>query len=194
VKDTVQAHYDLKVEIRQLLSMLDIPFSPIHIPGQHSYHTTSIKETNTDQHSNPSNTEDNIEQMLTHVITIHHKGVIVTEGLDRVVNHNINKPALKEKLMKDNAWTEEQVESVAWEEYYMALRDILRSHRASIAKLSHKLWHTNQQNQKYYGLPDTCILCKSIDHIYQCTHPSAATHRAKAQAKLLAQLNKSMPT
>lgn len=65
-------------------------------------------------------------------------------------------------------------------------------------KLSHQLWNMNMQNRKFYGMPDTCILCtsfpESIDHIYQCPHhQSAAAHRAEAQAKLLAQLHESTP-
>jgi hypothetical protein len=64
-------------------------------------------------------------------------------------------------------------------------------------KLSHQLWNTNVQNNKFYRLPETCILCnispESIDHIYKCTHPSAVTNREEAQEKLLTQIHKSMP-
>jgi hypothetical protein len=193
LKDTVQAHYDLIVEIRYLLSQLDISYSPIHTPGQSGHIQPHSQDSLPTTIGRPGSTE-NTEQLLTNIITLHHNSVTIMEGLDRLVHHAIHKPALQEKLMKDNAWTDEQIASVAWEEYFTALRQLPRSHRISIAKLSHKLWNTNQQNQKFYGTSDKCILCnsqtESIYHIYQCTHPLASTHRDIASAKLISQLEK----
>jgi hypothetical protein len=121
IKDTVQVHYDLIVEIRHLLSLLDIPFSPIHIPGQRVNHSPSAHKTGEPQHSPLSNIGNDSEKITTNLITIHH-GEVITEGLDREIHHDINKPVLKEKLQKDNNWTEDQFASVAWEEYHVALR------------------------------------------------------------------------
>ena len=77
------------------------------------------------------------DQLESHVITIYHKGAAITENLDRLVHHEIHKPALKAKLMKDNDWTEEQIESIAWEEFYSALRKVQRSHPISVTKITH---------------------------------------------------------
>jgi hypothetical protein len=164
----VQVHYELIIEIRHLLSLLPIPVTPTHIPGQGVMHRTNGNESMTPQQI-PINPRNLTEKMVTHVITINHNGEAILEGLEKVIHHNVHQPALKSKLQKDNDWTEETLDTVTWDEYYAALQQLLRSCRISIMKLSHQLWNTNVQNNKFYGLPETCILCnispESIDHI-----------------------------
>jgi hypothetical protein len=72
-----------------------------------------------------------------HTITILHRGNKILEGLERIVSHEHHFSALQGKLMKDNEWNIHQFQSVAWDDFYKALRSIPRSHRISIAKLSH---------------------------------------------------------
>jgi hypothetical protein len=196
IKDTVQAHYDLIVEIRHLLSLLPIPVTPVHIPGQGVMHCTNGNESMTPQQI-PINPSNLTEKMDTHVITINHNGKAILEGLEKVIHHNVHLPVLKSKLQKDNDWMEDTLDTVAWDEYYSALRQLPRSHRISIMKLSHQLWNTNVQNNKFYGLLETCVLCnislESIDHIYKCTHLSAITNREEAQEKLLNRIRRSTP-
>jgi hypothetical protein len=57
IKDTVQAHYDLIVEICHLLSLLPIPVTLVHIPGQGVMHYTNGNESMTPQQIpiNPNN-------------------------------------------------------------------------------------------------------------------------------------------
>jgi len=164
IKDTVQAHYDLIVEICHLLSLLPIPVTLVHIPGQG---------------------------------VMHYNGEAILEGLEKVIHHNVHLPVLKSKLQKDNDWMEATLDTVTWDEYYSALRQLPRSHRISIMKLSHQLWNTNVQNNKFYGSSETCVLCnispESIDHIYKCTHLSAITNREEAQEKLLTRICRSTP-
>jgi hypothetical protein len=50
-----------------------------------------------------------VERLLSHVVTIYHKGIAITDNLGPLVHHEIHTPKLKEKLMKDNGWTEEQL-------------------------------------------------------------------------------------
>jgi hypothetical protein len=82
--------------------------------------------------------------------------------------------------MKDNSWNNEQFHSISWSAYHQAIKKIPRSHRISISKLSHQLWNTNCQNQKYYGESNLCPICnvtpESIDHLYKCEHPSAVAN------------------
>jgi hypothetical protein len=134
LKDTVQVHYNIMVGICHLLSVLNVSISSIHMPGQRA-----LKKTPEDQLEiqNSGDKATNEDQLESHVIIIYHKGAAITENLDRLVHHEIHKPALKAKLMKDNDWTEEQIESIAWEEFYSALRKVQRSHPISVTKITH---------------------------------------------------------
>jgi len=93
IKDTVQAHYDLIVEIRHLLSLLPIPVTPVHIPGQGVMHCTNGNESMTPQQI-PINPSNLTEKMDTHVITINHNGKAILEGLEKVIHHNVHLPVL----------------------------------------------------------------------------------------------------
>jgi hypothetical protein len=194
LKDTTQAHYDIILEIRHLLSVLNVPINPIHVPGQMTLKIPTQKQPET--HNSVMDTTS-VERLLSHVVTIYHKGIAITDNLDPLVHHEIHTPKLKEKLMKDNGWTEEQLESITWDEFHSALKKVPRSHRVSIAKLTHQLWNTNLQNKKYYSSSDTCTLCstasETIDHTYQCTHSSAVAIRMEALVHLLEKLKKSTP-
>jgi hypothetical protein len=81
--------------------------------------------------------------------------------------------------------------------YKTAFTKILRSHRISISKLSHQLWNTNFQNNKYYGQLETCPICQhmseSSEHIFWCPHRDATSHCKDAFSHLLTSLQKSTP-
>jgi hypothetical protein len=61
LKDTVQAHYDLIVKIRYLLSQLDIPYSPIHTPGQSGHIQTHSHDSLPTAHGRPGSITENTE-------------------------------------------------------------------------------------------------------------------------------------
>jgi hypothetical protein len=69
----------------------------------------------------PINRRNLTERMDTQMITINHNGEAILEGLEKIIQHNKHQPALKRKLQKDNDWTEDTLETVAWDEYYAAL-------------------------------------------------------------------------
>jgi hypothetical protein len=196
VKDTIQPHYDLILEIRRLLSLCKSCTKAIHVPGQSITVYPKRKSPSSINQLHPE-VEHQEVTLATQIITVHHDTKPIIEGLDRIVHHEHHQELLQSKLMKDNSWSDEQFLQVEWREYYRALRGISRSHRVSIAKLSHQLWNTNSQNHKYYGTPDTCTLCgissETSDHIYCCTHLSALETRTQATTTFSNTLAKKTP-
>jgi hypothetical protein len=121
---------------------------------------------------------------LTHVVTLVHDNTVFTGDI-RIKIHELEyQEQLKAKLQKDNNWTSQQFQMVDWQTYFKALRQIPRSHRVSIMKLSHQLWNTNIQNEKFYGHSNICPICQLVPesptHVYKCSHPAAAAHRKEA--------------
>jgi hypothetical protein len=196
VKDTVQPHYDLILEFCHLLLLCKSWTKAIHVPGQSiTIHPKGKYPSSTNQ---PLPIVEHQEVTLaTQIITVHHAKEPIIEGLERIVHHEHHSDLLQSKLQKDNGWSNEQFLQIKWREYYRALRGISHSHRVSIAKLSHQLWNTNSQNQKYYGTSDTCSLCgissETPDHIYSCTHPAALESRTQAATIFCDTLSKKMP-
>jgi hypothetical protein len=76
---------------------------------------------------------------LSHVITVMHSGKALNNDLCQVIFTNNYTLPLQHILQKDNGWSEEQFNSIAWDSYHSAKRQIPRSHRISIMKLSHRL-------------------------------------------------------
>jgi hypothetical protein len=115
--------------------------------------------------------------LITTIISLLHNGQQVQEGLRQTITEAHHKEALKEKLKKDNQWDDYTLSMVAWADFHSALQLIPRSHRVSIAKLSHQLWNTNKQNNRYYGAVDKCPICltesESIQHVHNCQHKLA---------------------
>jgi hypothetical protein len=80
-------------------------------------------------------------------------------------------------------------EKVDWLAYNKALHAVPRYSRVTITKLSHNLWNTNVQNNKYYGTSDLCPCCQmkpeTVNHVTQCHSPTATITREQAKTQLL---------
>jgi len=126
---------------------------------------------------------------LSHVISIFYNNKELTDDLYPTIKDLAYTKPLKEKLQKDNSWSEDDFQSVDWDAFYTAIRRIPRSHRISITKLSHQLWNTNLQNNKYYNQSDKCPICQSatedFNHLFHCPHPSANNNRTEAMHHLI---------
>jgi hypothetical protein len=79
----------------------------------------------------------------------------------------------------------------------MAFCRVPRFHRISITKLSHQLWNTNCQNNKYYGQSAACPICQhpneTIAHIFRCSHEDATSHREGALEVLSTNIKNGSP-
>jgi hypothetical protein len=64
-------------------------------------------------------------------------------------------------------------------------------------KLSHQLWNTNIQNQKYYDESPLCPICQilpeSFSHIFCCSFSSARDHRQETLSQLQTSLHHGIP-
>jgi hypothetical protein len=64
------------------------------------------------------------------------------------------------------------------------MHSLPRSHRISITKLSHQLWHTSCQDHKYYGNSPECTLCQTkhetLSPVYTCHSKAAQEIRSAA--------------
>lgn len=84
-----------------------------------------------------------------------------------------------------------------WKTFYGAYRTIPRAHRVSIMKLSHQLWNTNAENNKYCSTNDACHVCtaqwETLDHVHQCQHIDAKGPRKEALQKVSQSLLTSTP-
>jgi hypothetical protein len=94
---------------------------------------------------------------MSHVITVLH--TVLTGDIRTTIQDFEYSQPIREKLRKDNSWTDGQKNMVDWVSFYNAMRKIPRSHRISIMKLSHQLWNTNVQNNKYYNQISSCPMC-----------------------------------
>lgn len=125
---------------------------------------------------------------ISHVITALYRGEPLVTSIKLLVEEVVYRIPLQVKLQKDNSWTDEQFLLVDWEAYKHAFRRQPRSHRVSIAKLSHQLWNTNVQNCKFYGQSDLCpYRCghsETLSHMFTCTQPDASAHRTTALTAL----------
>jgi len=99
--------------------------------------------------------------------------MILTAHLSAKLRKVLHYNPLRDKLKKDNSWTDRQFGMVDWQGYWSAYLSLSRPRQISITILSHKLWNTNIQNSKFYGDPSFCplckICCKTWEHVYQCT-------------------------
>jgi hypothetical protein len=127
------------------------------------------------------------------VVTVLHNGEAVTRGLPKLVVAECHYEALKLKLIKDNKWSEAVFQDADWTCYHKAMLDLPRPHRLSISKLSHGLWNTNEQNNKYYQKAGSCPLCTALEtqsHVFSCPHQAAKETRTEALETLRQTLQK----
>jgi len=114
---------------------------------------------------------------MSHVITVLHNDTVLIGDI-RTINQDFEySQPIREKLRKDNSWTDDQINMVDWDSFYIAMQKIPRSHCISIMKLSHQLWNTNIQNNKYYNQIASCPMCghslETASHIFKCPRPGA---------------------
>ncbi len=125
-----------------------------------------------DNHSSPTMSPPHLPSGLlpkSHVISIAHGHNILKAHLDKTIKQQCHLDALKQMIIKDNCWTDNQFNKNI---HYKRLCSTSCSHRVSIMKLGHQLWNTNAQNRKFYGHSDLCPLCnqhmEDFEHIFIC--------------------------
>ncbi len=120
---------------------------------------------------------------------------IITAGLPQKIKTNLYYDTLKNKLQKDNRWTDTTFGLIYWEAFHAAMVSVPRTHRISITKISHQLWNTNKQNNKFYNQSVLCPICtnciEDTNHIYYFTLDLAFRNRLKAQQNLWVELETS---
>jgi hypothetical protein len=201
IKDATQDEFDLILEIRNLRSFLQSTVKAEWTPG-HPTPTDPRGEQvrNAFAHSlavqrlrQPESTDLDDDFLTLSGITVLHKGVILTRGLPQQLSADIHYNDLKTKLLKDNLWSEATFLSVDWDSYHKAILSLPRNSRLSIAKLSHNLWNTNEQNSKYYNQENKCPYCtakESQDHVFCCPSTAATANRTEALQTLHKTLKK----
>jgi hypothetical protein len=156
VHDMVQAHCDRIVEIRHQLALSKSKVKAIVVPGQSSATPVPNDSAVIIQGSD-------ILSLLT---------IAQPTGINRLIQGKHHHETLKVKIMKDNFWTDDQFNKVAWQEFHSAFKGVSCSHRISITKMTNQLWHSNSQNKKFYGSSDICSVCNSIPEMIEL--PSTA--------------------
>jgi hypothetical protein len=189
LKSVTKDDYDLLIEIRQTRHQLRPSLQPLCLPSSgETSHLPVPNKTPTSmiiiESTRPSDlTAKEVQSNSpdTHVISVANNKKLVYNNIAKEVRHTLHYGNLKAKLLKDNHWTEHQFNSiVAWKLYEKALQDIPRSHCISIMKITHQLWNTNNQNNRYYGHSPICSLCnlvaEDVIHVYTCK--STIAHNA----------------
>ena len=203
VTTATQTDYDLILDIRFIRNLLKstvqscyalTPSMPQKQPVQESpLLLTSHTSINMDPHQAAADFSP-----LSHVISVIHHDTVVTGDIRSIIYDLEYSEQLRSKIMKDNTWTPAQFDLIAWADYHAAFRNIPRSHRISIAKLSHQLWNTNCQNNKLYGQLADCPICttsmETVGHIFRCPHKDAIANRKEAFQTLIASIQESTPS
>jgi hypothetical protein len=126
---------------------------------------------------------------LSHVITLLHQDKPIDNDVRKFIQDAAYAYPLQQNIQKDTGWSDDLLAKVAWPSIYQAIRCIPCSHRISIMKLSHRLWNTNYQNDKYYGETDNCPICQAsketVEHVFRCKHPAASKQRAEIVQQFL---------
>jgi len=197
-----QTNHDLILDIRHLRNLLN---STIQMCHSHGYESSSthpilsaplnvafIQDPSIQNHSKAVDTSP-----LSHVITLLHNSAAYNGDIKTKIHELENQQNLQLKVQKDNQWSDAQFHAVNWAAYYQAYRRVTRSHRISIMKLSHQLWNTNSQNEKFYGQPNTCPICsqhpETVNHVYHCQQSAAVTHCTQALKSLSTTLQNGTP-
>lgn len=201
-----QSDYDLILEIRRLHLLLVIPITPQHGPQTNAgvpEGTPLIQQPVQScqdfiSAATPQHRALVISQMApSHVITVVKHQELVYHPLRTTVSQSLHHAPLILKLQKDNHWNDQHLSLIDWDAYSRAILKHPRSHRISITKLSHSLWNTNKQNNRYYGETSLCPCChhciEDIPHIFTCTQPEVAATRSTALSTLQLAMKKSTP-
>jgi len=205
IKTATQLNYDLLMDIRSLRNMIRSTLKPsIGAPPLQ----TSTPTSSTPSHDDilrtflarPTLTNTSLvinHTPLSHVVSIIHEGKTIGTDLKTVISNIAYTRPLKKKIQKDTGWADAQVQQIAWQSFFGAIRRVSRSHRISIIKLSNQLWNTNVQNQKYYDESPLCPICQlhpeSFSHVFCCSHPTARDNRQESLTQLQSSLHRSTP-
>jgi hypothetical protein len=206
VKTATQPHHDLIMDIRHLRHLVRTVIHPIYSPTQSTDATTPLLPSA--QLLSPllqfvlQPSEAAYEAVLSctplsHVITLLHQGKPIDNDVRKFIQDAAYAYPLQQKIQKDTGWSDDLFAKVAWPSFYQAIRCVPRSHRISITKLSHHLWNTNYQNNKYYGETDNCPICQAsketVEHVYGRQHPAASEQRAEIVQQFLHTLAPTTP-
>ena len=197
LREAVQANYDILLEIRHLRKLIPIPLRSLYAPRTNAGVENPSLAPPLLQLLVQQQQTTIVHAPMTHTISVQHNGKVLVSNLLPPVKHELHYSQLQTKLQRDNGWTAPQFHSVDWPAYRRALRKLPRSHRISIAKLSHQLWQTNKRQKKFYNYSDLCPYCQSepesILHIFTCTHLVATKSRDDALAHLFGSLKADTP-
>jgi len=145
VTTTTQVHQDLILHIRFFKNLINSDLRPVTGSQASDESPIIMSSTSIEAASTVACSP------LSHIISICHNGTDIEQDLRKLVYDQEYGRPLQLKIQKDYGWFDQQFQAVHWPSYYKAIRRIPQSHRISITKLTHTLWNTNAQNQKYYG-------------------------------------------
>jgi len=172
IKHATQSNYDVILEARHLISSLNLDVQLHCIPGSLYISNPvpdSIQEWCSTSHPN--------SLPVTHMISVLHEEHAVHSNLSNLIRNQLHHKPIKGKLHKDDSWKEVTFSSIDWEGYKDAYLSLSHQWQISITKMSHQLWNTNVQNNRYYAETPLCLLChlhqETADHVYMCTESSA---------------------
>jgi hypothetical protein len=204
VKSTTQDEYDILLEILNLRRTLRTYVTPAWIESTKTMmHLTVEQQINADAHKqamkrlqddDQTNMIDLTAILENQTVSVFSNGNIITTSLPQQIITNMHYEPLKDKLKKDNECSDTIFNMVDWHNFHSAIHNYPRAHRISLSKLSHGLWNINAQNHKYYGVPNTCPLCKiaaeTLDHVFHCSALTAQEHRETELSQYKAKFQK----
>jgi hypothetical protein len=122
------------------------------------------------------------------------RGNILTSQWRAVIQEAAHADLLKDTILRNASWSDDQFDMVDWEALRMYLKGLSRVSLFSYCKLLHGILNTNQQNNRFYGKPSSCPHCnsgpESFLHVVSCPHPEVKDYRRKQQEVLWKSLQK----
>jgi hypothetical protein len=152
LKLAAKDNYDISLEIRDTRQRLHPNLQPIFSPSNEEQSPLPelsiplISSLRIEQAMGSSHHLAMLAQVHspdTHIISAVSEGSLIYQNIAKVTRDMLHYDDLKRKLLKDNQWTDNHFDSVAWNLYEKAIQAIPRSHRITITKITHQLWITN---------------------------------------------------
>ena len=201
ITTATQPNHDMILEIRRLRNAIPVPVQAYHTPHQNSGVPRRHPILSIPTHVHTTfQTQSNQQSLSTlwsytpeaHIISLTSNGTEIVGDVLPTVCRAMYVNDLKQKLLKDNLWTDKTFDTINWEAYHGVLRTLPRTHRISIAKLSHQLWQTNVRNHRFYQQSNKCPICLTVSetwtHILSCDHLVAQEQRRAALSTLVTAL------
>ncbi len=127
-------------------------------------------------------------------VSINYKNSTLTLNISQTVHHQLQNEPLMKTICKEANWDTSTFKMVDWSSFGKAFKKLPRSKQLSYSKLTQGIINTNEQNYKFYGLPDLCPFCNSqketVAHVFTCPAEEETENRQKEQEALLANLRK----